>query len=769
MSEGVVITEQPPETTGWWVEKTARMVAVKGPELEKLILDLNMDNNIFDFLKSSDHPCHALYQQKLAEYRSQQNNQGGGSQEPVCDAKSYLLKEIELGVIKFTALFVARYGDIFRESLMETVVMNPRFDFMKPSDSNFTLYDALVVSYSGVLKPSNNGAMVDSLVDCYFNSLQLEKLEEGVETAVIDLHAFVGGLDCFAHMDDAVSPPERLSMMMHWPMQPQLPDDASATHDCLGDAETAFAPPPIRITLKELGIIKLTSQFVARYGMRFRRALMMRVAMNPLFEFMFFRPSSKKTIRMNPPFEFMDPTEIRFNIFDVLVDAYSRVLVPSKKLKKSDACTRTVLENFSNCLQLERLEDGVEETTLIDLFAFVSGVDCFAHMDVAEYSATMPQPERLSVMMKRLTQQTQRPYMLLQLPLGSQLTNHGVGKQYECIGDTSLRAPILRSLTFRVPAMGITLKELGIIKLTAQFVARYSSEFSCALEKVPSFEFLDPSDSRFYFYLGLFNAYRKVLKSSIKLKKPDVCMLSTVLEGFHQRLRLCELQKGVEIAMVDLHAFVSGVDCFAHMEDDDYSAIMDPPERTSMMIDQLTQPDQEAQSSREQRLRRGYDFPYAFGAKITLKELGIMKFTALYVARYGMHFCHDLMKEVVMKPQFKFMEPTNSMFSLYSVIVDAYSRVLEPSDNACTKTVLEDFYLRLQLEKLEVEEEEAMIDLHAFVSGVDYFAVLEDADYSALVPPPHSQFADASMGMMPRPEEPEAKRQKLDDNTTKIV
>ncbi|XP_010467694.1 PREDICTED: uncharacterized protein LOC104747709 [Camelina sativa] len=750
-------------------------------------MDLNMDNNIFGYMKNSEHPCHALYQLKLAGYRSQQN-QGGGSQEPVCDAKSYLEplplkeppgcaspfpKEIELGVIKFTALFVARYGDIFRESLMETVVMSPRFDFMKPSDSNFALYDALVVSYSGVLKPSSNGAMVDSLLDCYFNSLQLEELEEGVETAAIDLHAFVGGLDCFAHMDDAVSPPERRSMMMQWPMQPQ--PDGLATHECLGDAETDLPPrPPIRITLKELGIIKLTSQFVARYGMRFCRALMMRVAMNPLFEFMFFRPSlRKKTVLMNPPFEFMDPTEIRFNIFTVLVDAYSRVLVRSKKLKKSDACTRAVLlKDFFNCLQLERLENGVEETALIDLHAFVAGVDCFAHMDVADYSATMPPPERLSVMMNRLTQQSQPPDMLLQLPLGSQLANLGVGKQYECIGDTSFRAPTLRSLTFRVPAMGITLKELGIIKLTAQFVARYSSEFSRAVEKIASFEFLDPYDSRFDFYVGLFTAYRKVLKSSIK---PDVCMLSTVLEGFHQRLRLWELHKGVEeLAMIDLHAFVGGVDCFAHMEDKDYSAIMDPPERTSMMINQLTQ---RQPPTHHECLRRGYDFPYAFGAKITLKELGIMKFTALFVARYGMHFCHDLMKEVVMKPQFKFMEPTNSMFSLYSVIVDAYSRVLEPSDDACTKIVLEDFFCRLRLDKLE-SEEEAMIDLHAFVNGVDYFAYLEDADYSALMPPPdllsvimngipgiHKREITVSSERLPLDGmQPEAKRQKFDES-----
>ncbi|CAL9247079.1 unnamed protein product [Arabidopsis halleri] len=135
---------------------------------------------------------------------------------------------------------------------------------------------------------------------------------------------------------------------------------------------------------------------------------------------------------------------------------------------------------------------------------------------------------------------------------------------------------------------------------------------------------------------------------------------------------------------------------------------------------------------------------------------------------------------------------------------------LYPFDDACTETVLEDFFRRLQLEKLAVEEE-AMIDLHAFVSGVDYFADLEDVDYYALMPPPellsiimnrmrgmrkwlpleyrrmyppipytHGQcadswyphcpcthgFADPSTWLMQTagPEEPETKRQKFDES-----
>ncbi|KAL9294371.1 putative SWAP/Surp superfamily protein [Arabidopsis thaliana] len=299
---------------------------------------------------------------------------------------------------------------------------------------------------------------------------------------------------------------------------------------------------------------------------------------------------------------------------------------------------------------------------MVDLFDFVGG---------GNYSAAMPPPERLSVMIMNRVAQTQ-PDMVLQLPLGSQLT---------------------------IPAKGITLKELGVMKLTAQSSVRYGFDFWCGLWKRvymnPLFQFLNPSDSRSDFYNGFTAAYSRVLKPSKKLKKFDACT-ATVLEGFFHRLHLFKLEEGVETAMIDLHGFVYGVDCFAHMADDNYSAIMDPPERPSMMINQLTQIQRNAPAPHEKCLKRSYNFPYAFGGWISLKEL-------------------DLMKKVVMKPQFKFMEPTNSVFGLYNVVVDAYSRVVKPSDDACTETVLS---------------------------------------------------ADASMGMMQtaRPEEPEAKRQKFDES-----
>ncbi|CAE6075573.1 unnamed protein product [Arabidopsis arenosa] len=810
--------EQPPESIEW-IEKMAYVVAIRGPEFEKEMIIVNRGDTNFSFLSSSD-PSHALYQQKLTEY------QGGKPpdfqpytpatpepEEPQDCAFPFPVvisrEEKELCIIKLIAQFVARYGKLFHEDLKRVGVMSPMFDFIKPTNSNFGLYNALVTSYSRVLKPSLGSPF---FLDRIFDHLQLEKLEEGSETAMIDLFDFVGGVDFFAHMDDAhypaiLPPPQPFSVITHLS---DLQADDSAIHECVGDAKTGLGPPTIRITPKEFGVIKLTALFVARYRMPFRRALMMRVAMNPLFEFMFFRPSSlkkrvlftdypsltKRVLFTDPSFGFVEPTEIRFNIFNLLVDVYSRVLFPCKKLKKSDACTRAVVDFFLKLLHLERLEEGVA-AAVIDLHAFVGGVDRFAHLDDEDYSASMPPPERLSVMMNRVT--LSEPDMLLQLPLGSQLAS--VRKQYKCVGDIdSLRAPTLRSVTFRVPGKGITLKELGIIKLTAQFVVRYGYDFWCGLtDRVSTnsfFQFLNPFDKQFRFYCGLSLAYTGVLKSSKMLKKPDACT-AALLEGFFHRLQLWKLEEGVETAMIDLHAFVCGVDCFAHMEDGDYFAIMDPPERPSIMINQLTQIQPNAPATHEKCLKRSYNFPYAFGGWISLKDLGIMKFTALFVARYGMYFCRDLMKKVVMKPQFKFMEPTNSMFRLYNVVVDAYSRVLqEPSDDACTETVLEDFFRRLQLENL-AEEEEVMIDLHAFVSGIDYFASVEDVDYSALMPPPellssimnripsmrmrlpleyrrlyppyhycYGQFSYTSMGMMQtaRSDEPEAKRQKFDES-----
>ncbi|CAE6175117.1 unnamed protein product [Arabidopsis arenosa] len=610
-------------------------------------------------------------------------------------------------VTRLTALFDARYGWSFRMDLTDKVHMNPLFDFMKRENESFTLYKRFVKLYKRVIVPCTDSSFTASALSAFLDLVQFDKPDEELET---DLLAFLSGVDIFATNDhyDLCSPiimyfhPRRVSQFTEHGARNQcgaqdFQPDASATH------ETNLGPPPIRITLKELCIIKLTAMFDVRYGNNFRRALMMRVLTNPLFEFLFFR-----RVSLSPQLESMDPTEIRFNIFYVLVKAYERVLLPSKELRKrDDARMGAVLDVFFNILQLKKKLDGEVEAAMINLHAFVFGVDCFSHIGVAAFSAIMPPPERFSVMMK--------PDMLVQLPLGFQRFSD----QYQCLGDyLSLPPPIHQ------PGSPYHLESL-----------------QRRVMMNPWFNFSLHYDSRYTFYEALRAAYSSVLNHSKKLKKSDACR-KTVLEDFFNLVQLERLEE--EAAMIDLHAFVFGIDCLAHMENVQYSAVMSEPEHPSVMINRQTHtqpslriPVSECPVQRQGvvplRRRRTYKFLFGLG-RITLKQLGVLKFTAMFVARYGLHFCRDLMKKVGGIYEFEFMEPSNSKFALYDEVLDAYSRVIRPCDDACTADVVAGFLRRLELEKLYVDGE-SNIDMHAFSSGVEYFADKEDVGYCDLVPP----------------------------------
>ncbi|EFH47776.1 hypothetical protein ARALYDRAFT_350409 [Arabidopsis lyrata subsp. lyrata] len=624
----------------------------------------------------------------------------------------------ELGIIKFTALFVAR----------------------------------LVHAYSRVLRLSKKMRKIDfcheTVLNTFFHRLQLEKLDKGVEMAMIDLHAFVDGVDCFARMEDEeyaanLPPPEHLSMWMKQlkHLQPPLGSQPLRPHDT-ASTNTAL------ISLKEIGICMLAAQFVARYGM-----------------------DLMEIVVANPQFEFMEPTNSSFYSFNKLVDAYSGILKPSRKLKKSDAFGATVVECFFNRLQLDKLEEGVE-MAVIDLHAFVGGVDYFTVTCGGENPAAMPAQKSLSKLMTRM-----RPGMLVDPPLGSQLTEYRAQKQdgatdecYRHEPPPSMDPPLssLCRLSYTLPDGIITLKEIGILKLTAQFVVRYGMDLMRRVVSFPQFVFMEPTNSWFPFFNKLVDAYSRVLKPSGKQGKSKFDKhAGGFIDCFLHRLQLDELEEGVEMAMVDLHAFVSGVDYFIFMEDD-YNETEDeecsdhstPPEHFSMLMNRITQmqpgmlvgsqrtedcgaqsihPDApashecvgDAQPDLERTPPRplhslALAFPAYLAVKgfMTVKELGTMKLTAQFVARYGM----DSMKEVAAYPRFEFMVPTRSFFRLFNELVDAYSKVLEPSKKLWKKetSVVDLFFYRLQFVELEDGVEMAMIDLHASVSGVDCFTHMEE-------------------------------------------
>ena len=122
---------------------------------------------------------------------------------------------------------------------------------------------------------------------------------------------------------------------------------------------------------------------------------------------------------------------------------------------------------------------------------------------------------------------------------------------------------------------------------------------------------------------------------------------------------------------------------------------------------------------------------------ITGEELDIIKLTAQFVARNGKSFLTGLTSREVNNPQFHFLKPTHSMFTFFTSLADAYSKVLMPPKGLTEKlkksvsdmtTVLERCVNRLEWERSqeqarqkaedEIEQERiqmAMIDWHNVV------------------------------------------------------
>ncbi|KAF3335939.1 putative splicing factor 3A subunit 1 [Carex littledalei] len=141
---------------------------------------------------------------------------------------------------------------------------------------------------------------------------------------------------------------------------------------------------------------------------------------------------------------------------------------------------------------------------------------------------------------------------------------------------------------------------------------------------------------------------------------------------------------------------------------------------------------------------------------ITGEELDVIKLTAQFVARNGKSFMEKLIKRVdVSSPQFHFLRPTHSMYTFFTSLADAYSKVLMPEKGLTDKlrekasgltVVLERCLHRLEWEKSqeqarqraedETEQERmqmAMIDWHDFIV-VETIEFAEEEDEELPIP-----------------------------------
>lgn len=140
---------------------------------------------------------------------------------------------------------------------------------------------------------------------------------------------------------------------------------------------------------------------------------------------------------------------------------------------------------------------------------------------------------------------------------------------------------------------------------------------------------------------------------------------------------------------------------------------------------------------------------------ITGEELDIIKLTAQFVARNGKLFLTNLTSREISNPQFHFLKPTHSMFTFFTALADAYSKVLMPPKGIAEKlsrsvgdmtVVLERCLHRVEWERSqeqarqkaedEIEQERAlmaMIDWHDFVV-VETIEFADDEDEELPVP-----------------------------------
>ena len=155
---------------------------------------------------------------------------------------------------------------------------------------------------------------------------------------------------------------------------------------------------------------------------------------------------------------------------------------------------------------------------------------------------------------------------------------------------------------------------------------------------------------------------------------------------------------------------------------------------------------------------------------ITSLDLDVIKLTAQFVARNGKSFLTGLTSREHSNPQFNFLKPTHSMFTFFTSLADAYSKVLMPPTHVAEQlskdedksALLERALQRLEWERSrdaakaaaddEIEKEReamALIDWHEFVvvETIDF-----DDDEDEDLPMPltvteiMSQLRDADLG-----------------------
>ncbi|KAM3136925.1 hypothetical protein pb186bvf_011010 [Paramecium bursaria] len=157
-----------------YADKTAEYVAKNGSTFEDLVMQKELSNPSFCFLRRDDQ-YRPYYETKITEFARglvatvQDDDDQTQKPAPKVEAPKKVFKApppdqytveqprnlsaLDLDVIKHTAIFVAKNGKKFLIALTEREKMNPQYDFLKPTHDLFQFFSNLVDAYTKCLNP----------------------------------------------------------------------------------------------------------------------------------------------------------------------------------------------------------------------------------------------------------------------------------------------------------------------------------------------------------------------------------------------------------------------------------------------------------------------------------------------------------------------------------------------------------------------------------------------------------------------------------------
>ncbi|EFH53321.1 hypothetical protein ARALYDRAFT_347136 [Arabidopsis lyrata subsp. lyrata] len=311
------VTEPPPGIIRNDIEDMARYISKGGLVFESVMRHLVADEARYSFMASS-HPFHAFYQQKLTEYRSINQQDGGANldydatlavyKQKATEFRSWIQQEganldddadaagqrivlpyfldlrlpkgmsgKDFRTMKLTAQFGAWYGNDFWLGFKN----RDGFEFTNPTDSKFPRFTRFVLEYSEVFSPpkdlkekvSKSHAYMSAIHDGFFrlvnqwDSLQDLKWHDGGVMSMVRWHASL--VKDFANNEELPHPEttgvEGREVNIIEKTVQSLSENVASFKEKIAE-EVRSIPPEKQVLFGKAGLLKDNNRSLAHYN-----------------------------------------------------------------------------------------------------------------------------------------------------------------------------------------------------------------------------------------------------------------------------------------------------------------------------------------------------------------------------------------------------------------------------------------------------------------------------------------------------------------------